>query len=65
MVTVREGRLSASDCIGCKAGYYMGASECVACEMNTYNPSVGATSSGQRLPCTEGQNSNEGSAICR
>jgi len=63
--TVGEGSMSASDCVWCKAGYYMGASECVACAMNTYNPSGGATSASQCIACAEGRKSWKGSANCR
>jgi len=64
MGTSGEGSLSSSSCV-CNSGYYMGTgSSCVACEMNTYNPSAGATQSSQCVACAEGENSGPGSASC-
>jgi len=45
----------------CKAGYYMEASECVKCEMNTFNPSVGATGAGRVSRAQNGENLWKGS----
>ena len=65
--TNAEESTKLSDCVGCRAGYYMQGGQngtCAECPLNTFNPDANATNVAQCLPCAQGQNSERGSTIC-